>query len=255
MLGVVLEFLGILVAGVVLAAVTGVSLARLGRRGEAMPQTLDLSPLWLLVALLPIFLINGGWELLFPSEGESSFLEELLLTAFLLGIPCLILRFGTGPTGWFRSGQFHKRLGWGVRVWLLGLPGFLAVVWLNGFLFENWIPYEVAANPLSTMQTMTVLEKLSFAAFACAILPILEELLFRGFLFRGLSGPRFRFSPMRALALSSLLFALSHHPDMWLPALYLGCLLAWLDWRGADLRLCMMAHMAHNSFFFALALL
>ncbi|MHC4381143.1 MAG: CPBP family glutamic-type intramembrane protease, partial [Planctomycetota bacterium] len=70
-----------------------------------------------------------------------------------------------------------------------------------------------------------------------------------------LAGSRFRLSPMRALAISSILFALSHHPDMWLPALYLGCLLAWLDWRGADLRLCMMAHMAHNSFFFALALI
>ncbi|MHC4823113.1 MAG: lysostaphin resistance A-like protein [Planctomycetota bacterium] len=255
MIGEVLEFLGLLVLGGILGAVTGISLARLGRRGEAAPQPLKLSPLWLLVAVIPIFLVQGGWDWLFPSEQASSILDDLLLSALLLGIPVLVLRLGTGKTGWFLGGQIKKRLGWGVRVWLLGMPGFLAVVLLNDFLFEHWVPLEATPDPLGHLRGLSATETLSFAAFACLIMPVLEEMLFRGFLFRGLAGSRFRLSPMRALAISSILFALSHHPDMWLPALYLGCLLAWLDWRGADLRLCMMAHMAHNSFFFALALI
>lgn len=255
MLEEVLQFLGILGLGAILAGVTGISLARLGRRGEALPQPLALPAPWLVLALVPLLLVNGGLGWLFPSTEETSDLQLLAITAVLLAAPIVFLRLVLGRPGWFLSGQIRKRLGWGVRVWLLGMPGFLAVVLVNDFLFRHWLPWAPSSDSLLEFRGLPASEILGLGFFICLLMPILEEMLFRGYLFRGLAGSRFGLSPVRAMAISSLLFALSHHVDMWLPALYLGCLLAWLDWRGADLRLCMMAHMAHNTFFFGLALL
>lgn len=235
--------------------VSGVSLARLGRRGEANPTAYALAPWLAVLGAVDIYLVNGGISWLFPSTTTDVAPLRLSLTAMVLAAPILLFRiFGESP-GWFRKGQVGRRLTWAVRVWLVAMPGFLAVVLLNNFLFNNWIPWTPQPDPLLGLAHLSASELALSALFLCILLPILEEALFRGYLFRGLVGPKFRLSSVRALAVSSLLFALAHRPDMWIPMFYLGCLLAWLDWRGADLRLCMMAHIAHNSFFFAIALI
>ena len=251
----VLAFFGLLVLGGVLGVVSGVSLARLGRRGEAKPTAYALAPWLVILGILDVYFVNGGLSWLFPDSTADVAPLNLSVTALVLSAPILLFRiFGKAP-GWFRQGQVQRRLTWAIRVWLVAMPGFLAVVLINNFLFQNWIPWTAVPDPLLGLADLSTSELALSALFLCILLPILEEALFRGYLFRGLVGAKFGLSPVRAIAISSLIFALAHRPDMWLPMLYLGSLLAWLDWRGADLRLCMMAHIAHNSFFFALALI
>lgn len=250
-----LAFGGLLIFGGLLGVVSGVTLAGLGRRGEARPTTYALAPWLAALAVIDVYLVNGGLTWLIPSDTAGVAPIRLGMTALVLAAPILLFRiFGT-PPGWFKKGQVNKRLTWAIRIWLGAMPGFLAVVLINNFLFNHWIPWTPEPDPLLGLASLTGSELALSAMFLCLLLPILEEVLFRGYLFRGLAGPRFGLSAVRATAVSSLLFALAHSPDMWLPMLYLGCLLAWLDWRGADLRLCMMAHIAHNSFFFAIALI
>ena len=250
-----LAFFGLLILGGLLGVVSGVSLARLGRRGEAKPTAYALAPWLVIFGAVAIYLVNGGLSWLFPDTSADVAPIQLVFTALVLIAPMLVFRvFGQTP-GWFRKGQIQRRLTWAIRVWLVAMPGFLAVVLLNDFLFNNWVPWTPGPDPLLGLTDLSAADLALSGLFLCLILPILEEALFRGYLFRGLVGPKFRLSSVRAIAISSLIFALAHRPDMWLPMLYLGCLLAWLDWRGADLRLCMMAHIAHNSFFFALALI
>ena len=74
---------------------------------------------------------------------------------------------------------------------------------------------------------------------------MLEEAFFRGFLFASLAADP-RFGPFRALLLSSLIFGLAHPPLMWLPAMGLGCLFAWVHWRVGDLRAPILLHILHN---------
>ncbi len=213
-------------------------MARLGRRGEARPRSVALSAwaLWLpVVAALGLpWVWDGGWW----------------QTTVVLGITCVVLRLLSGPVHWFRAQPMSKRWGWALRVWCFGMLGY-ASVWLwNDFVFRHWIPTAPLAVEL-WLDSIRGGALWQAALLLCLVQPILEEMFFRGFLFRGFVGAKIGFSPTRALAFSSLLFALAHPPALWLPAFYLGALLAWLDWRSGDLRWCMLAHAAHNSLYFA----
>lgn len=255
MIAELLAFFGLLIFGGLLGVVSGVSLARLGRRGEAKPSAYPLAPWLLVLGVVAIYLVNRGLSELFPETAVEVAPIRLALAALVLITPVLLFRILGKAPGWFQKGQIHRRFTWAIRVWLCAMPGFLAVVLLNDFLFNHWIPWTPGPDPLLGLSSLSTQDLALSALFLCILLPILEEALFRGYLFRGLVGARFKLSSVRAIAISSLIFALAHQPDLWLPMLYLGCLLAWLDWRGADLRLCMMAHIAHNSFFFAIALI
>ena len=230
-------FLGLCAFGGLCGALTGVALARLGRRGPAQPQALALSPwaLWLPVAAalgLPLVWDGGWWQ-----------------TAIVLTVICLGLRLLTGPVHWFAGESWGKRWRWALRVWCFGMIGYAAVWLWNDFVFRHWI----FISPPAWDLWLPSLEHTAFwqaALLLCLVQPVLEEMFFRGFLFRGFVGKKIGFSATRALALSSLLFALAHPPALWLPAFYLGALLAWLDWRSGDLRWCMLAHVIHNSLYF-----
>jgi len=82
-------------------------------------------------------------------------------------------------------------------------------------------------------------------------MPVLEEMVFRGWLFAGLASDR-RTGPLLALAISSLAFGLSHAPPMWLPATVLGLLFGWVHWRVGDLRAPILLHVLHNAVVFLL---
>jgi len=89
------------------------------------------------------------------------------------------------------------------------------------------------------------------AAFAGLIAPVLEELLFRGLLLRAL---RRRFSPVVAVALSALVFALAHPAldPTWgtfviVPALFgLGLVSGAVAVRRGDLSVSIMLHVGFN---------
>ncbi len=133
-----------------------------------------------------------------------------------------------------------------VSCYIVALPGFLAVTWFNNELFlaiSGERPVQgVAAG-------WTDLEPLGLAmvlALAVLVLPLLEEALFRGYLWRFLAGRR-EFGPRRALAFTALVFALAHEVEAWLPVLYLGGLFGWVYWRSGKLRYAVLVHAMHNA--------
>lgn len=81
----------------------------------------------------------------------------------------------------------------------------------------------------------------------CALVPVAEELFFRGRLLPLLAG---RIGVWGALSCSSLLFAAAHGaPITCLVALPIGLLLGWLRLRHRDLGACVLIHQAHNALF------
>jgi membrane protease YdiL (CAAX protease family) len=104
------------------------------------------------------------------------------------------------------------------------------------------------------------------ALAACIIAPIVEETFFRGFVFRGLLGARFRlgifgYGPQirisfwgAALA-SGLLFAVFHGEiGLLIPFTCVGALFAWMFWRTGSLWPNIIAHAGFNTVSLALAL-
>lgn len=83
--------------------------------------------------------------------------------------------------------------------------------------------------------------------------PVLEEILFRGVVLRGLLRTK---RPWVAIGQSALLFGLFHlNPAQSLNAVFVGLLLGWLYYRTQSLWVCMAVHALNNLLAFTLMLL
>ena len=71
------------------------------------------------------------------------------------------------------------------------------------------------------------------------LIPIMEELLFRGILFGSFVSS---FSYKIAMVLSAAIFALSHLTISWPSVFLIGILLAWIYWRTDNLAVTMVIH-------------
>ncbi|MGI8554659.1 MAG: CPBP family intramembrane glutamic endopeptidase [Dehalococcoidia bacterium] len=101
---------------------------------------------------------------------------------------------------------------------------------------------------------------------ACLVAPIVEESFFRGFLFHGLLGKRFRLPiPGRSVTLrlgfwaaaiaSGLLFAAFHAQlGLLIPFTAVGVLFAWLYWRSGSLWANILTHAGFNLVSFSVSL-
>lgn len=84
-------------------------------------------------------------------------------------------------------------------------------------------------------------------ATKAVLIPIVEELLFRGILFGSFAGS---FSYKLAIPLSAAIFALVHYTVSWPMVFLIGTMLAWIYWRTGSLAAPMVIHCTVN--FFAL---
>jgi len=247
----VLAVLGALLLAGVLARLSAFLLGRLARPPAVFPAfRRRLRGLDLLAAFA--FWLVGLPALLLPGAWRETLVGRLLvgLVAGLLAVAWL--RWRTGAWRPARPAGALPR-GFGARCWLAGLPGYFALAILNQLLLGalgREAPVQEVAVELGAVRGPGLLPALLLAVLA---LPFLEELLFRGFLWRWLAG-RPDVGPGRALFLSALLFALFHEPVAWLPILYLGGLFAWIYWRSGRLREVWMAHALHNAMGAAAAL-
>ena len=76
---------------------------------------------------------------------------------------------------------------------------------------------------------------------AVVVAPVAEEIIFRGFLFRGLTGQ----SPIIAVSTISLVWAFAHLGMAWsikLQIVLLGLLFGWVRWRSGSTVLPMLMH-------------
>ena len=82
-------------------------------------------------------------------------------------------------------------------------------------------------------------------ATTMVLLPVVEELLFRGILFGSFSRS---FSYRKAIVLSTVPFLIGHHMISWPLVLGIGILLAWIYWRTDNLAVAMVIHCVTNFF-------
>ncbi|HWK58982.1 MAG TPA: type II CAAX endopeptidase family protein [Parapedobacter sp.] len=87
----------------------------------------------------------------------------------------------------------------------------------------------------------------SFLAIVIAA-PIIEELIFRGIILEGLLQ---RYSPVKSIILSSILFGIVHlNPWQFVSALVIGLLSGWVYYRTRKLSLSILIHLVNNLFAF-----
>lgn len=233
---------------------TAIALSSLGQLGRERPLHCSIPVAHLLGAVLCFVLLG------FAVQEHIVWQIRIVLQALAaVGY----LRVVGGRVGWFGKGVFAKRWRWALQVWFAALPGLYGVMRINDFLFEHVFEGAPGNQVAAQLMDMSQQELLWTLPVIVLLMPALEEALFRGYLFRMLianptggrehSARKRRFSTLGALVTSASVFALAHGSGMWLPALYLGSMLAWIDWRGGDLRLCVLVHCFHNAVFLVVA--
>lgn len=112
----------------------------------------------------------------------------------------------------------------------LGVALFFKIEILFGFLKGEPIPEQAFPDPFSFAGLL---------ATSVVLIPVVEELLFRGILFGSFCRST---SYQAAIVYSAVLFVLSHLMISWLSIFFIGILLAWLYWRTDNLAVTMVVH-------------
>lgn len=199
-----------------------------------------------------------GWFVLF-SLGIGALVLLLVRVFHLVGVPKIVLTLSLGMATngllvlWLRRRAGAARwpgLRWQLprRPWVaFGLllpmvPALALVLSVQGFLHlprwssGKWLA-ELVAHPVLAL------------VLGCVIAPVLEEVLMRGVLLRGLLR---NYRPAVAIGQSALLFGIFHfNPAQSLNAFLMGLLLGYVYYRSRSLWLCIGLHGVYN----ALALL
>lgn len=149
---------------------------------------------------------------------------------------------GLGGLG-FRRHQGPNVLVTALAAWLVTLP-FLALAKLaNEGLLEALGYPVVTQDHMSRFLAEGAVNPLWVWTAMVLILPLCEELLFRGALYGGL---RRRLPLPVAMVASGLLFGLLHDPSVILPVAVLGTMLAWLYERTGSLVAPCLVHLLQN---------
>jgi len=146
------------------------------------------------------------------------------------------------PLSW---GDLGRGVGYGV----IGYIGFIILLGLLAML-QTALGGQAPAGPgFGKMQfgLEMVLLLLSYWTVMIVAAPIVEEMLFRGFLYRGLTP---RIGAFATIILTSVVFGLLHMPGFgWVRAVGTGCLglmMAWLRWRTDNTSVSMVMHATVN---------
>ncbi|GAA4499909.1 hypothetical protein GCM10023172_19250 [Hymenobacter ginsengisoli] len=182
---------------------------------------------WLLPMQLPAYKLGAG-------AGLSIVVEVVLLGW---------LRWRVSPARWPRLSWNVGGPSWQLYALLLVLVPIQAAVLVGLHLLPlpNWTA--------KTFLSMAQYPALSLA-FGCLLAPLLEEILFRGIILRGLLR---NYSPAVAIGQSALLFGVFHlNPAQSLFAMLFGVTLGWLYYRTQSLAICITMHALNNLLSFSL---
>jgi membrane protease YdiL (CAAX protease family) len=166
-------------------------------------------------------------------------------------LPSLIA--GCGAVAWVWLASPGARFGWDLRAplqsigWGLAAAGILAptVALIEQFLQSTWRPIEHPLVPVLASSPGWA-TKAALIAAACVVVPVLEETLFRGVLYRAL---RISWPPIGAALASGLVFAVGHMSFVGLlPYLLTGVVLAGLYEKTRTLLAPAVCHGAFNAF-------
>lgn len=97
----------------------------------------------------------------------------------------------------------------------------------------------LSQEPVPEQTTVTLFYWIQYMATRIVLIPVVEELLFRGILFGSFASS---FSYKIAMVLSAAIFALLHLTISWPSVFLIGILLAWIYWRTDNLAVTMVIH-------------
>jgi membrane protease YdiL (CAAX protease family) len=195
--------------------------------------------------LVAPMLLSGLMQILFPQMVEQAVFFWEQVFSFLVWIfvfVVLVWRYGRDTVGflglaWDQPVGAYLKYSGGTLLGVIAVIGLLALVTMLGGI-EAADPYEEL-----TQEKLRVIQ-----VFALLTAPILEELVFRGFLQSALY--RY-FAPLSAVFLTSVVFALLHtaYSGNLLAIVYvgsLGLLFSFVRYRSGSLYPCMVGHLFNN---------
>ncbi len=188
----------------------------------------------------------------FHIDTQFLMLDALFAGAIMLGSLGLARLYQ--PTG---SMRWMFGAAWPLRGALIGMAGAVTLVWLADPL-ADWLDIrlpqrgimpesEAAPQAITPLLDLTGTRFLAGLLIAVVWVPMAEEWVFRGWLFRALQ--RTRPGLLVALPATTLIFSLLHSfysPGGVLVIGVLGLFLGWLRWRYDQLWLCVLAHATYN---------
>jgi len=198
--------------------------------------------LWVFLGLLVTGLLGR-----FAPEAKRQSAAMLVIPSFIAAAGAIgwiwLATRGKARFGW-RMGRSWRQIGVGIAAAGVCSPLALGVYQLVE-RFSNRGPTEHPMVPiLATAPGWQT--KLLLVAVACVVVPVLEETLFRGVLYRALRR-HWSFTP--AAIASGLVFSVSHlNPTAMIPYLLLGILFAYLYERSGSLLAPAVAHGAFNAY-------
>lgn len=190
-----------------------------------------------------------------PRSSFDGFLVLVASNLFLFGVCAAIavglswLRVGPGTLAVFGVRDLAENrvlLGRGLTAVVAGLT---TVPFYIGATFVTIAAVLIAGGELPSQEIGEIIavhlreHPVIVVGFAVVLQPLLEEVLFRGFLLEALrpwTGVRL------AMVLSSAIFALAHGVAFFLPLFVLAMGLAWIKVRTRSLGLAWLGHMAYN---------
>lgn len=188
--------------------------------------------------------------------GSSAPLPVAVIAANVAGLWVGLLGAAVYASRRHGSGSLGKDFGWRIQAWW-ELPAGALVGLASQYLLIPllYLPFESLDSSLShqlsqpahrdTGAAHTVPQVALLVVFLAIGAPLIEELFFRGLLFRALLG---RMPVPFAVVVSSVLFGLAHFEAIQLGGLAVfGAVLAYMAWRTGRLGLSIGAHMAFNA--------
>jgi membrane protease YdiL (CAAX protease family) len=183
--------------------------------------------------------IDGLYQ---ENEGSIHLLLVLLMTPPMLGLIALlsgIRRMRIREYLALKRPQPKETF-----AWLMGLLGLIGVA----HAVLHVADYRPAVDYGLLLYTTSPLPLLLFVV--CVAAPVLEEIWYRGFVFRGMAASKV--GPLAAIVLTAALFALMHVHYEWpekLVAFTLGLYLATVRWRSGSTVLAIFCHAGANLYF------
>ena len=243
-----------------LAAVIGL-VSLLLSRGRKRREAVSVSPppaAWSVPTALEALAVFVLLQLVLATAAAARWPERTYTPLLMLVPPALA---GLGAILWVRlqspGGAFGWRMDHPLRRALTGLAaggGALAAAYLAAALVQAVFKASPQEHPLVPVLAASsgLGEKLVLIVGACALLPVLEETLFRGIFYGAL---RRQWGVVGSVLASAVVFAAAHQDSAaLLPYLLVGVVLAWLYERSGSLLTVTVAHAAFNLFGVMLAL-
>ena len=168
--------------------------------------------------------------------------SPLLSTSVVLVLAALVL--GVLTKRWPQALPFSWRRQ-PVMAYCLFLPVLAMVAIINRVIIEDLGGGQIPAQILDGVQELSGWPFYTSLAVIILLVPWLEEILFRHYLWGALvKHPGF--GPARAILFTALAFTVLHPPVVWLPVFVLGVFLAWVRWRSTRLADAVVIHQLHN---------